>query len=206
MALDLVDLFPKTVGVAQLTTLTPEVIAKARELIDIGATYAIPGDGGFTTEQQLLNKSVFREVKQEILGLCREFAAAHSHIVDDVAICNSWGNLLNHGDSIRYHRHSNAYISGSFYLTEGTPFNIINDDAQTLFGFSPAIRAGDNYRAMESFNINPKPGRIVLFPSNLRHTVLPSTSREPRYSIAFNVVPVGRLGAATNLLHIQVPS
>jgi len=205
MALDLVDLFPKTVGVAQLATLTPEVIAKAKELIDIGASFPMPGDGGFTTEQQLLNKSIFREVKQEILTLCREFAAAYSHIVDDVAICNSWGNILNHGDAIRYHRHSNAYISGSFYLTEGTPFNIINDDAQTLFGFSPALRANDNYRAMESFNINPKPGRIVLFPSNLRHTVMPSQSREPRYSIAFNVVPVGRLGGVTNILHIRVP-
>ncbi|MDR2212017.1 MAG: 2OG-Fe(II) oxygenase family protein, partial [Pseudomonadales bacterium] len=172
MALDLVDLFPKTVGVSQLQSLTPEVIAKAKELIDIGSDYHIPGDGGFTHEQQLLNKAVFREVKQEILGLCREFADAHSHIVEDIAICNSWGNVVNHGDIIRHHSHTNSYISGSFYLTEGSAFNIINDEFHLQFGFSPAIRGADqNYRSMESFNINPKPGRIVLFPSNLRHMV-----------------------------------
>jgi uncharacterized protein (TIGR02466 family) len=204
MALDCVDLFPKTVGVAQLQTLTPDVIAKAKELIDIGSDYPIENDGGFTREQQLLNKSIFREVKQEILGLCREFAAVYSHIVEDIAICNSWGNVVNYGDSIRHHNHTNSYISGSFYLSEGTPFNIINDDAQSLFGFAPAIRADGNYRSMESFNIDPKPGRIVLFPSNLRHMVLPSKSRERRYSIAFNAVPVGRIGSITNLLHIRV--
>jgi|GEM_PF-832831 len=204
MPLDLVDLFPKTIGVAQLQTLTPEVIEKAKELIDIGVDYHMEHDGGFTREQQLLNKAIFREVKQEILQLCREYAEAHSHIVEDIAICNSWGNVVNYGDSIRPHSHTNSYISGSFYLTEGTPFNVINDDANTLFGFMPAKRPDNNFRAMESFNIDPKPGRLILFPSNLRHLVLPSRSHERRYSIAFNAVPVGRIGSVTNMLHIRV--
>lgn len=204
MPLDLVDLFPKTIGVAQLQTLTPEVIEKAKELIDIGVDYHMEHDGGFTREQQLLNKAIFREVKQEILQLCREYAEAHSHIVEDIAICNSWGNVVNYGDSIRPHSHTNSYISGSFYLTEGTPFNIINDDANSLFGFAPAKRPDPNPRSMESFNIHPKLGRIILFPSNLRHMVLPSRSHEPRYSIAFNAVPTGRIGSITNLLHMRV--
>jgi uncharacterized protein (TIGR02466 family) len=204
MALEFVDLFPKTVAVTQLQALTPDVIAKAKEMIDIGSDYPIEGDGGFTREQQLLNKAIFRDVKQEILKLCREFADAYSHVVEDIAICNSWGNVVNYGDSIRHHSHTNAYISGSFYLTEGTPFNIINDDANRLFGFAPALRPDNNYRAMESFNINPKVGRLILFPSNLRHMVLPSKSHDRRYSIAFNAVPVGRIGSVSNLLHMRL--
>ena len=204
MALDLVDLFPKTIGVTQLQSLTPALIEKAKELIDIGVIYHMEGDGGYTTEQQLLNKAIFTDVKREILQLCREFAEAHSHIIDNVAICNSWGNIVNYGDSIRHHSHTNSYISGTFYLSEGTPFNIINDDAQRLFGFIPALRPGNNHRAMESFNVDPKPGRLILFPSNLRHMVLPSRSREPRYSIAFNAVPIGRIGSVTNILRMQV--
>ena len=42
---------------------------------------------------------LFRAVKQEILGMCREFAKAYSHIIDDIAICNSWGNVVGLGDS-----------------------------------------------------------------------------------------------------------
>lgn len=201
--MEFVDLFPRTIAVAELQSLTPEVIARAMELIDISSGNEVQADGAFTTDQQFLNRAIFREVKQEILGMCREFAKAYSHIVDDIHICNSWGNVVGYGDSIRYHKHSNAYISGSFYLTDGSPFNIMDRDRMDLFGFSPRLEKGDNYRAMESFTINPKPRRIILFPSGMMHCVLPSRNQARRYSVAFNAVPVGRIGGPTGLLEIR---
>lgn len=201
--MELVDLFPKTIGVAELQSLTPDIMAKAIELIDLSSGGDVPGDGAYTNDQQFLNRAIFREVKQEILGLCREFAKAYSHIVDDVQICNSWGNVVAYGESIRYHKHSNSYISGSFYLSEGSPFNIMDRDRAELFGFSPRVQSGDNYRAMESFTIYPKPRRIILFPSGLMHSVLPSKSQARRYSVAFNAIPVGRIGAPTSLMEIR---
>jgi uncharacterized protein (TIGR02466 family) len=201
--MELVDLFPRTIAVGELQSLTPDVIARAIELIDISSGNDVPGDGAYTTDQQFLNRAIFRGVKQEIVGMCREFAKAYSHIVDDIAICNSWGNVVGLGDSIRYHTHSNAYISGSFYLTEGSPFNITDRDRINLFGFSPRIEKGDNYRAMESFTINPKPRRIILFPSGMMHSVLPSKHQARRYSVAFNAVPVGRIGGPTGMLELR---
>ena len=201
--MELVDLFPKTIAVAQLQSLGPDVIAEAIELIDIGSGGEVPGDGAYTHDQQLLNRALFREVKQEILGLCREFAQAYSHIVDDIHICNSWGNVIGIGESIRYHKHSNAYISGSFYLSEGSGFNITDRDRSELFGFSPRLQPGDNYRALESFTIPPKPGRIILFPSGMMHSVLPSQTPAKRYSIAFNAIPIGKIGSATSLMEIR---
>jgi hypothetical protein len=137
--MDLVDIFPATIGVAELKTLTPELIAAARQLLDADCSSfnanPVAGDGQYTREQQLLNLPVFAALKQEILGLCREFAKVHSHRIDDIAICNSWGNVVRQGESIRYHRHSNAYICGSFYLTDGSSFNILNQHHSTLFNF-----------------------------------------------------------------------
>src|SRR5690606_21718553 len=107
---------------------------------------------------------------------------------------------------IRYHRHDNSYISGSLYLSEGSPFNILNPHQGGLFGLMPRVRREDveeNYRSWDSFNINPKPGRLVLFPSGLQHCVLPSQSQEKRYSIAFNAIPLGRIGIPTSLIEIQ---
>ena len=201
--MELVDLFPRTIAVGELQSLTPDIIARATELIDISSGNEVQADGGYTTDQQFLNRAIFREVKQEILGMCREFAKAYSHIVDDINICNSWGNVVGYGDSIRYHKHSNAYISGSFYLTDGSPFNITDRDRMDLFGFSPRLEKGDNYRAMESFTINPKPRRIILFPSGMMHCVLPSKDQAKRYSVAFNAVPVGRIGGPTGLLELR---
>ncbi|MEY4642702.1 MAG: Prochlorococcus phage [Pseudomonadota bacterium] len=202
--MDLVDLFPRTIAVAELQSLTPDLITKAIDLIDIGSSSEVPGDGAYTTDQQLLNRVIFRAVKAEIVGLCHEFAKAYSHVVDDIAICNSWGNVIRQGESIHYHQHSNAYISGSFYLTEGAPFSITDRERTHLFGFAPRIQAGDNPRALESFTINPKPRRIILFPSGMAHSVLPSSSQQKRYSIAFNAVPVGRIGGPTGLLDIRL--
>ena len=201
--MEFVDLFPRTIAVGELQSLTPDIIARATELIDISSGNEVQADGGYTTDQQFLNRAIFREVKQEILGMCREFAKAYSHIVDDINICNSWGNVVGYGDSIRYHKHSNAYISGSFYLTDGSPFNITDRDRMDLFGFSPRLEKGDNYRAMESFTINPKPRRIILFPSGMMHCVLPSKDQAKRYSVAFNAVPVGRIGGPTGLLELR---
>jgi uncharacterized protein (TIGR02466 family) len=205
--MELVDLFPKTIAVGELKTLRPDIITRAVDLIDLGSSNEVPNDGAYTNDQQFLERALFREVKQEILGMCRDFAKAYSHIIDEVYICNSWGNVVRQGDSIRYHKHSNAYISGSFYLTEGSPFNIQDRDRAELFGsFLPETRRGDNYRAMESFTINPKPGRIILFPAGLMHCVLPSKSPVPRYSIAFNAIPVGRFGPVTGRIELRPPN
>jgi uncharacterized protein (TIGR02466 family) len=201
--MEFVDLFPKTIGVGELKSLTPEIILQARTLIDQSASVQIAGDGGYTADQQLLNQPVFAEVRKEILGYCRDFANVHSHIVEDLHICNSWGNVVKYGENIHYHTHSNSYISGTFYLTEGSAFNILNSHYRDSFSFAPAIRPGENYRAMESFTINPKPRRIIVFPSGMQHCVLPSKSDVGRYSIAFNVIPIGKIGSATSLMEIR---
>ncbi len=198
--MELLDLFPRTIAVAEVHSLT-DIIGPAIELIDRDCgSNRVVGDGDYTSEQQLLNKPLFREVRQEILKLCRDFSAAHSHIIDDITICNSWGNIVSKGDSIRYHRHSNAYISGTLYLSEGSPLNLIDRDREHLFGLTPALRQDNNPRALESFSIPPKPGRIVIFPSGLMHAVLTSHVDHNRYSISFNAVPVWQIGFETSFL------
>lgn len=202
--MELVDLFPKTIAVAQLQSLTPVLMQRAIELIEFSGSIDRGHDGTYTQEQQLLDKVLFREVKEEILGLCREFSKVYSHKVEDIAICNSWGNVIRQGQTIHYHRHDNSYISGSFYLTEGSPLNILNTVHRDLFGFVPQVEDKENFRSWESFNIKPKPGRIILFPSMMHHCVLPSDSPDNRYSIAFNAIPLGKVGGPTGLLNIRL--
>ena len=204
--MDLVDIFPATIAVCDLKSLNDAVIAQAKQLIDQDCVMnPVHNDGSYTRQQQLLDEPLFAAVKQEILGYCREFAKAHSHQIEDIAICNSWGNSVDRGNTIRYHLHNNAYICGSFYLSEGSAFNILNQHHGNLFNFAPAKVPGNNYRAMESFSIPPKPGRLILFPANLMHCVLPSQSDQRRYSIAFNTMPVGRIGIPTSLMDLRLP-
>ena len=202
--MDLVDIFPATIAVCDLKSLTPEVIDKAKEFIDLNNQVGdLSYDGTYTQEQQLLNKLIFRDIKQEIIGYCLEFARAYSHLVEEIEICNSWGNVIEQGQSIHFHRHVNSYISGAFYLTEGSPFVFHNFAHESLFSVMPALIKEDNYRSRTSLTVPPKPGRLIMFPSGLQHSVLPSQVPSKRYSIAFNTMPLGRIGTPTNLVEYR---
>ncbi|HEX5419353.1 MAG TPA: TIGR02466 family protein [Gammaproteobacteria bacterium] len=202
MNLNLIDLFPRTIGAAKLETLTPDVIRRAIQFIDQAEKTGLPSDGLSTKEQQILDLDFFAAVKQEVIALCKGLSQAYGHEVDDIAIANSWANVIWRGQSIRNHRHNNSYISGSFYLSYGSTFNITNSEYHNLFGFMPRTKES-SYRSWESFWIRPEPGAIVLFPSGLYHNVSPEQSDGNRYSVAFNAVPVGRIGVPTSLLELR---
>jgi uncharacterized protein (TIGR02466 family) len=198
--MDLLDLFPKTIGVTTLKALTPDVIRLAIAYIDAAEkTVDIESDGAYTVDQQILDNEIFNEVKEEVVGLCKQLSESYCHVVEKLRICNSWGNVIAYGQSIRNHRHNNSYLSGSFYLSGGSSFIITNFGSHDLFGFMPKINGG-NYRSWDSFSIRPKAGGVVVFPSGLFHSVVPSKDREKRYSVAFNVVPQGVIGVPTSLL------
>ena len=201
--MNLIDLFPRTIGATKLATLTPELIARAIELVETAEKVELGSDGAYTAEQNLLDHELFIDVKREVIELCKKLSESYSHVVEEVAISNSWGNVLAYGQSIRNHKHNNSYISGSFYLTGGSSLNITNSEFHDLFGLMPRVKPG-NPRSWESFCINPEPGGIVLFPSGLFHSVSPSRDQGKRYSIAFNAVPVGAIGRPTSQLTLRM--
>jgi uncharacterized protein (TIGR02466 family) len=208
--MEIIDLFPQTIAHTELTSLTPDIITRAKEIIDSEPAQGIQGDGTYTSEQQILNKPVFKEVQQEIIEICLEYTRAIFHEVKRIGICNSWGNVVGFNENIRYHSHDNSYISGVLYLTDGSQLNILNPTGSEIYGcFAPNKNKGgnteENFRSWDSFNVPPKPGRIVIFPSGLKHSVLPSGSQEKRYSIAFNAIPLGNFGIPTGMIHIEMP-
>lgn len=199
--MNVIDLFPRSIVTATLSTLTPDLIRRAIEHLDRAEKVLIASDGGYTAEQHLLDGALFADVRGEIVGLCKQLSEAYGHAVDDIGIANSWGNVLAEGESIRPHKHNNSYISGSFYLTGGSMLAIASPGYHELFGLMPKV-AEPNYRSWESFCIRPEPGGIVLFPSGMYHSVLPVTGREKRYSIAFNAIPRGVIGVPTGLIDL----
>ncbi|MDT8399201.1 MAG: TIGR02466 family protein [Pseudomonadales bacterium] len=198
-----IDLFPKTIGIVQLQTLTPDLILRGIEHIERSSKVELGVNGSYTSDQQLLEQELFREIKQEICTLCKTYAEGYSHIVQEIGICNSWGNVVDHGQCIPAHKHNNSYISGSFYLTDGSTLAITNSDFNELFGFMPQVKSG-NYRSREVYCIDPEPGMLIMFPSALYHSVSKSRSYNKRYSIAFNTIPLGPTGMPTGLFDLSI--
>ncbi len=81
--------------------------------------------------------------------------------------------MVNRGGSFHpIHTHKTAIETGIFYVTPGDP--------PTPTIFEPA---GD----IDPFEIDPRPGRLVLFPGNLWHSVPKYPGNTPRITIAFDI-------------------
>ena len=100
-----------------------------------------------------------------------------------ITIC--WPNKTTKLQAHHYHKHPNSFLSGIFYLTS-------HSDSPTVFTFPNAWItefSGVNFENTiknNYFKIYPKKSTLILFPSNVHHSVYGHKERETRYTISFN--------------------
>ena len=80
---------------------------------------------------------------------------------------DAWGIKNDYGDWTQQHKHGQADVSGIIYL---------NNSKQQLF--FPDL----------NLPIEPKPGRVILWESQLWHEALPNNEKKPKYAIVFNLL------------------
>lgn len=199
--MDLINLFPTSIAKIDLKKLE---IEKTLQHVDSYRYVYSHGDGLYSENQNVLSDPFFQELKEEIELHCFEFAKCHGHDIQGVSICNSWVNEVNPGDRIHAHMHTNSYISGVFYLTEGSPIEFfdkgIND---RIFSFLPLkIFDPNNSRSWSSVLLKAEPGKLILFPSELYHGVCQHNDSYIRKSIAFNSVPKGAFGDSGRRMNV----
>lgn len=157
---------------------------------------------GYVTENSnILNESIFSNLKQLIIKKGLLYLEELGHVVEDLQISNSWGNVLDKEQLIGSHLHTNSYISGVLYLTNSSSIRFKNPLVQKDH-FTPARTVNtNNFRSITGFNITPSPGLMVIFPSWLEHGASPSEV-DNRISIAFNIIPKGKFGFPTAELNL----
>ena len=126
-------------------------------------------------------------------------------------ITQSWLNYTNKTQYHHKHYHHNSVISGCMYI------NAIKDKDSIVFG---KRMTGDNWQlqALEQnyfncneFTVNVGTGDVVLFPSNMLHSVPKTNHEHTRVSLAFNSFWEGELGFMSgpleriNFLRVNVP-
>ena len=83
--------------------------------------------------------------------------------------------------------------SGIFYLrtTNNTGNLIIEDHNDVRFKLEPTLY---NFYNAREFTFDVQNNSIIFFPSECHHRVLTHNSDITRYAIAFNLIPVGKIG------------
>ncbi len=102
----------------------------------------------------------------------------------------AWANLNRRGDYNRSHTHSGNHWSGVYYVDPG---EAVADRPLSgtieLIDPRPAVNVYDipNVPQVSTWTIRPEAGMMLLFPSWLRHGVLPYEGTKERLTVAFNI-------------------
>ena len=122
-------------------------------------------------------------------------------------ITECWATKTGRFQKHHIHTHPNSIISGIIYLTDhieaGTQFFIPSPWHWT----DPFIKIGKEGKNTDNIaTITPEKGKIIFFPSNLKHATLPNLTSTTRYSISFNTFISGTLGRPSSLLKLDAVS
>jgi tetratricopeptide (TPR) repeat protein len=134
-------------------------------------------------------------LREQILATVRAYVDAmpdspeHSYFGrrgKGLAFAGSWSSRLRDGGFHTHHIHPEGWISGVYYLQVPPAADTGDQSGWLTFGVPnlgpevslPALRA-----------VQPKPGRLVLFPSYFWHGTVPFQDEIPRITIAFDLVP-----------------
>ena len=112
-----------------------------------------------------------------------------------------WSNVNAPGDANQLHCHPAAYWSGVYYPdpggaeVEGHGGELVFEDPRYPMAYMTVpdlvLRDADGDPMYSQVVIRPVAGRIVLFPSWLRHSVRPHEGDRERVSIALNLMLLG---------------
>lgn len=112
----------------------------------------------------------------------------------DIPIC--WFNHAPAGTGFGHplHRHPMSYLSAVYYLTEGAP-TYFEDPCTPRTSDTLDIFQHDLMDKPEGINerVDAEPGKLILFPSWLKHYSGRQLENFDRWTISFNAFPVGRI-------------
>lgn len=202
---EIIEIFPTPVYAGEV--ILPKYNFNSIDLLDQQGSL---GGGFISKSQQILSSFEFSDLKNQIdmhinkyyydiLGFSKE---THPYII------SSWMTKHTPGDSAETHLHENSLLSGVVYLkvpenSGDLFFRLSSDSGKKLFSstISPNIEIPTKYNAKHT-QIKVKEGLLLIFPSQLLHSVAKNLSSEDRFVIAFNCFIKGKLGHVTNELNL----
>jgi uncharacterized protein (TIGR02466 family) len=108
------------------------------------------------------------------------------------SITSMWATKQEYGQFHHPHKHGNTFLAGVYYLhgngVQGTSF--LNPDNMTMI--SPNRNRNRQQKLGTQFQTAFVEGDFIVFPAWIIHSTYQNISREPRYILGVNSMPVGK--------------
>ena len=151
----------------------------------------------------LLEHKQFKNIKNFIYESLNKFTKNISQSDQRLVVTQCWLNKNPKGSKHHEHVHPNSIISGVFYFKQ--------DPKLPPISFSKSIQSAMKLDPKKYNNLNSETfllpctdGELILFPSNLKHSVPINMGDEPRISMSFNTFSVDTLGSEDSLTHLDI--
>lgn len=100
------------------------------------------------------------------------------------------------------HKHYNCWMSGVFYPEDSLSEIRFFKQNTSCFWLGSPIEY--NELNSEFWSIKPKKNDLLLFEGSLEHQIMMNEQSTNRYSIAFNIIPLGKLGYGDSTLDLNI--
>ena len=196
---ELYSLFPKLVYTNILEDITDQQLYEIKNYLDNIQYQKIDNSNKNTYTSASKSNFIFKDEKLFSLKerIMTEFNFFKNNILkyenNDFIFTTSWIAKSKKNETSEYHNHNNCMYSGIFYVNtdENCGQLCFENFADKRFNLIPTEY---NIYNCLNFNFKPKNKMIIFFPSELFHKILKNNSDIIRYSIAFNMIPVGNIG------------
>jgi len=149
----------------------------------------------------VLDRPELSNVRAFIEAKLHEYVTKVFASTDKLVITQSWLNKSKKGESHHEHVHPNSMVSGVWYpaIHEQLPPIQFRHKGQRDVALST-----EKYNTFNSatFMLPMKKGELLMFPSNLSHSVPANQSDEERISLSFNTWPKGNMGDIKSLTYL----
>jgi|LakMenEpi03Aug12_release.lakeMendotaPanAssembly.Ray.scaffolds.fasta_scaffold531214_2 uncharacterized protein (TIGR02466 family) len=119
----------------------------------------------------------------------------------DFQFTTSWVTKTPPNGHSNGHIHQNSFLSGVYYPISDKNFKIKFYKEKSLWGVE-TIEINDLNADWYIVNLAEN-SALILFPSNLMHSIEKNLSDKVRYSIAFNTLPLGEIGFGDSKINFK---
>ena len=151
----------------------------------------------------LLEIEELKSIKDFFYESLNKYTKNISNSDQRLVITQCWANKNPPGSKHHEHVHPNSILSGVFYLKQDKTLPPIqfNKSIQGAMKLDP--KKYNNLNS-ETFLLPCVDGELLLFPSNLKHSVPTNMGKEARISLSFNTFSVDTLGNKDSLTHLDI--
>ena len=156
-----------------------------------------------SADSYLLEIEVLKNIKNFMYESLNKYTKNISQSEQRLVITQCWANKNPPGSKHHEHVHPNSILSGVFYLRQ--------DKTLPPIQFAKSVQAAMKLDPKKYNNLNSETfllpctdGELLIFPSNLKHSVPTNMGKEARISLSFNTFSVDTLGSEDSLTHLDI--